>query len=179
MPKRYVVFHCPKRLTGLTSPTSVRPIKVLKALAERYEVVKVVGGASERGKAWKDVMVRVENGDHPLFLYSEPTTAPLNLVNGFKNYIFRYDMDWKSFSRLRGKGIPIGLFYRDAHWVFPDINKRGFLKKQIYRYEYIRDLKKIARFLHGCFLSTRQSFTIGAAVKSVSVDGVACGFRRY
>lgn len=94
------------------SGSSVRPKKMLDAFIEMGVDVKLISGqTNDRGQ--RRAAVREAN-DYlerivPDACYIEPPSGP-----------FFYGGDIKLVKRIHRMGIPIGLFYRDAYWMFPE-----------------------------------------------------------
>lgn len=126
------------------SGSVVRPIKMLNAFKRIGLNVKVVSGWKNqicvRRKNLKSIL-RWLDSNRPKFCYIEPSSGPM------------YDpLDIKVMKKLHKMGVPIGLFYRDAYWKFPeslldkgttDIRKR--IKDFIIKQMSLRDLKVIKK----------------------------------
>ncbi|MFZ2635884.1 MAG: glycosyltransferase [Rectinemataceae bacterium] len=89
-------------------------------------------------------------------MYSELSVAPLNLSNGKKWLFLKYDKDRKLFRACRKAGIPIGVFYRDAYWLFPDLFGGHPVGKHLYLNEYKRDLRFYKRHCTAMFGPSEQ-----------------------
>lgn len=105
--------------------STVRPQKMLHAFEEMGLNVKVLSGEKtkrrKRREKIDEILVWLKE-NQPRACYIEPPSGPF--------------YDWKDLyvlKRLRDKKVPIGLFYRDAYWMFPeygaDGNKIGMREK--------------------------------------------------
>ncbi len=97
------------------SGSSVRPARMYEAFQDMNVEVKLVHGInndrSVRNNAIKDVSEWLKYNT-PDLCYIEPPSGPL-----------RYFCDRKLIRNLYKKGIPIGIYYRDAHWKFPEFGR--------------------------------------------------------
>lgn len=121
MNKRYaypgdkIIFHHPAPLTGDgVTGSSVRPAKIAKGLENiGYQVVYVTGFSSERKRKWQHAL---KNLDGVVGVYSEIASMPISLSDS--DHIPRKPlMDWFFFRKIRRHQIPVGVFYRDLHWM--------------------------------------------------------------
>lgn len=109
-----------------SSGSQLRPRKMLEALREVADEVRCSDGAQNdrkaRIKAYRTVKAWIKDW-HPDICYIEPPSGPLF-----------YPCDRKLIREIYKQGIPIGLFYRDAYWRFPesisDINVKKNLKQR-------------------------------------------------
>ncbi|HCB99740.1 MAG TPA: hypothetical protein DEP42_00735 [Ruminococcaceae bacterium] len=95
-----------------TSGSSVRPQRMAKAFENLgYDVQILSGLQNRRWERWKRVwkLWRSIRNDLPDFCYVEPPSGP------FFNFCDHLLLLW-----LRSAGVPLGLFYRDAYWLFAD-----------------------------------------------------------
>ena len=140
MSKR-ILFHTPQQLDNrdLDSGSSVRPAKMLDAFENiGYDVDVVYGDTSERKQRLKKVK---ENNATYEFCYSEPTTWPLN---PFVDYPFYW--------YVRASGIPLGVFYRDVYWQFPDLFDVSGLKWAEVQARYRIDLMLLKRITSAMYV---------------------------
>lgn len=116
---RRCIYHVPYPLDPNTVfGGQVRPVRMLKALSERYEVWLVAGSAAQRRRQMRVVLNALARGTHFDFCYSESSTMPTALTEPHHLPTHPFQ-DFAFFMRLRRHGIPVGLFYRDIHWRFP------------------------------------------------------------
>lgn len=128
-------------LDGKTSTgSSVRPQKMLEAFEEIGIKMKVLSGLktnrSKRRKNIEEIMQWLEL-EQPRFCYVEPPSGPF--------------YDWKDLmllKKLHRQKVPVGLFYRDAYWMFPEYGADGKevqllqrIKQTIIRQMQLRDLR--------------------------------------
>lgn len=107
-----------------TVGSEVRPVKMLQAFKDLgYEVELITGYSNARKKRIKQVKRNIRKGVSYDFVYSECTTMPTALSDSdhLPRNLF---LDEHFFSYCRKKGIPVGLFYRDAFWQFPYYKER-------------------------------------------------------
>ena len=92
------------------SGSSVRPQRMEAAFRELgYEVSRLSGLQNRRWERWRRVFAAYWElrRNPPDFAYVEPPSGP------FFNLCDHLLLIW-----LRAKGVPVGLFYRDAYWKF-------------------------------------------------------------
>lgn len=120
-----VIFHHPLPIDrDGASGSSVRPLRMLKALETMAEVWTVTGDSRERAAAIGEVKGAMRRGLTFDLMYSESATLPTALTDNDR--VPRHPFLEPSFFRTcRRSGVPIGLFYRDIYWRFP-----GFAEKQ-------------------------------------------------
>lgn len=106
------------------SGSAVRPFRMLEAFKNLGYDVKVLEGATgkknikQRRKNVKATIKWIQNHDVDI-CYVEPPSGP-----------FFCTLDLKLLTILKKKKIPIGLFYRDAYWKFPNfVYTKGFKEK--------------------------------------------------
>lgn len=126
----YVTFidygHC-------SSGSSVRPHMMLDAFLDLGHKVHLLEGfqnkRSERRKRVKQVIAWLDH-NRPDFCYVEPPTGP-----------FFNSIDLTLLRKVNRMGIPIGLFYRDAHWKFRDLFPKECWKSLVLNMMHRRDLR--------------------------------------
>ena len=96
-----------------SSGSSVRPKKMLRAFQELGANIKLIsGGAGVRGIGQRRKAVREAEtwlrSHRPDCCYIEPPSGPMF-----------YPGDVRLIRKLHKMGVPVGLFYRDAYWRFP------------------------------------------------------------
>ena len=110
-----------------TSGSSVRPQKMYRAFLDEGHEVKLLSGAQQRWgrKARTEAVQEIRRWlreNRPDICYIESPSMPIT---------FRCDIALiRKISRM---GIPIGYFYRDFYWMFPELyprrtNLTGWLK---------------------------------------------------
>lgn len=141
MSNRRIVFHFPERLDQKQDGASrLRPNKMIQAFrAAGYEVDVVAGFASERREAIRRVRAAVRSGVNYDFLYSEASTMPTMLTEPHHLPTHPF-LDLGFLIWFRRHVAPVGLFYRDVYWQFPEyVEQIGFLKSFIGRIFYWLD----------------------------------------
>ncbi len=102
---------------NVSTGSSVRPRKMLEAFEEIGLKIKVLSGIkTNRSKRRKNIeeILRWLDENRPRFCYVEPPSGPF------------YDRkDLLLLKKLHRQKVPIGLFYRDAYWMFPEYGADG------------------------------------------------------
>lgn len=118
------------------SGSSVRPKKMLEAFQNEGLKIKVLHGWNnqrrERKKRVKEIMNWLDS-NYPKICYIEPPSGP-----------FFCSEDLMLLSKLKRLGVPIGIFYRDAYWMFPETYGKSsafdHIKHVVIRAMHKRDL---------------------------------------
>lgn len=120
-----VIYHHPLPLDmDGASGSSIRPMRMLKALESEAEVWTVTGTSTERAARIKEVTNAMRRGVTFDLVYSESSTLPTSLTDDDR--IPRHPfLEPAFFKECQRNGVPVGLFYRDVYWRFP-----GFAEKQ-------------------------------------------------
>lgn len=119
-----IIFHHPLPLDpDAKSASGIRPQRMLQAFKDLgYKVDIVAGYGVERSAAIKKIKKNILSGVRYDFVYAESSTMPTILTE--RHHMPTHPlMDWRFFSLLKRKNIPIGLFYRDIYWVFDNYGK--------------------------------------------------------
>ena len=101
-----------------SSGSAVRPGKMYRAFLEEGHEVKLLTGSQDR-KHREQRRAAVEevsawlDGNRPDLCYIESPVQPI-----------LWAFDRKLIRKIHNKGIPIGYFYRDFYWMFPDLYPR-------------------------------------------------------
>jgi glycosyltransferase involved in cell wall biosynthesis len=144
--------HADKVLVHINYPTTqrrlsgsrVRPYHMCKAFRDLgYEVEIVAGTLWERGRQMYE-LARSGKLDRFSFCYAEPSTYPLN---PFIDYTF--------YLALKARGIPIGLYYRDAYWRFADWFPYHGPKKWLLLLRYWSDMLFLPRVVSTFFFPSK------------------------
>lgn len=145
----------------------IRPVKMIHAFQENgYEVFCITGYATERKKAIRILKRRIKSGEVYDFMYAEASTMPMLLTEPHHLPIHPY-LDAAFFTYVKRMGIPIGLFYPDVYWRFPEYGEGlSFIKKQLGIINYQIDLKIYEKTLHSFYL---PSWKMGHYVGSRSL----------
>ncbi len=122
-----MVFHFPEPLDQTQDGASrIRPVKMLQAFRNLgYNVDVVAGRARDRSKAIRQIRNNVKAGVRYEFLYSESSTMPTLLTEPHHLPLHPL-LDLGFLYWFRRRCGPVGLFYRDAHWLF--IRSESWLK---------------------------------------------------
>jgi glycosyltransferase involved in cell wall biosynthesis len=154
-----IIFHIPWELKNRQfSATAIRPRKMMHAFLQLgYRADIVWGDAVERKARIEEIKHKIALGKRYQFVYSESSTAPTPFANGIKDSLKGFDQDIRFLKFLHGKGIPIGLYYRDMYWMFPKADpEESFLRKMIFKPFYFRDLECYRRFVDIFFVQTEE-----------------------
>ena len=150
-----MIFHVPLQLnSGMISPSHIRPMKMLEAFQFiGYEVDVIEGDGGKRKESINNIKKRILSGIKYEFLYSESSTMPTLLTE--KNHLPIYPcLDFSFFSFCKRYGIPIGLFYRDIYWCFPEYYTSP--TRKVARWFYLHDLRKYNNLLDAVFVPSQQ-----------------------
>ena len=151
---RNMIFHCPFILNdNATSASGIRPIKMLEAFRSLGFNVDIVAGSAKERKFLIDKIIKeIEDGKRYEFLYSESSTMPTALTD-YHHLPLHPFIDFKFFKLLKSKNIPIGLFYRDIHWMFEHYGKNlSWYKKHLALFFYNFDLKNYEKYVDVLYL---------------------------
>lgn len=120
-----MVYHVPFVLNEkATSASGIRPVKMRKAFeAIGFGVLEVSGPYPQRRKQMAEILKQAKSGLKIDFVYSEAATAPTGLSEGFTPFT-SLTRDISFLRKLRGLGVPVGLFYRDIYWQFDEYLER-------------------------------------------------------
>lgn len=135
-PKPHVLYIMFKDLEGeADSGSSVRPQKMLRAFQNIGCDVTVLEGLQnrvlERRRKVRAVIDKLRRGETFDFCYVEPPSGP-----------FFCPTDLLLLKVLKQKGVPIGLFYRDAYGFFPEYySEANTIKEKIIHYMEKRDYR--------------------------------------
>lgn len=156
--KPVMIFHVPFALNPkATSASGIRPVKMRQAFeANGYEVLEVSGRHTERRAQMKSLRRRIGAGLKVEFVYSEASTTPTGLGEPVTPAT-SLSRDVKFLRLCRHSGIPVGLFYRDVYWQFPEYAERV---KQPYagvlRWRYRADLRGYRTAVDKIYLPSMQ-----------------------
>lgn len=151
------IMHIPWQLIDESvSASEIRPIKMLQAFQDNgYEVFFVTGDAKTRQLRINQLKQNLASGIKYDFLYSESSTLPMMLTDTH-HLPTRPFTDLKLFSLCKRNSIPIGLFYRDMHWAFPQIKRFGNLKHKFSKLFHLLELQIYNRFLCVFFSTSKD-----------------------
>lgn len=150
------LFICFCDLSKATSGSTVRPSRMVGAFKELSLTLDVVEGTNRfcmldverkmRAREALDQIGRV----HYDFCYIELPAGPL--FHGIYRRIIR---------KVSKSDIPIGAFYRDGFWIYPDLFKDDSsiwtrLKWLIIKYLHLRDISIFNEYIDILYLSTLQ-----------------------
>ncbi len=148
------MFHAPYPLEDEPKAASgLRPLKMREAFETLgYEVVDVTGYARDRRKAMKQLVRELDRGRQVDFVYSESATIP-NSFTERRHFPLHVLLDRRFFKAMKSRGVPVGVFYRDAYWAFPEYVKRvGRAIAAPMRALYRWDLDGYSRYLDSLFV---------------------------
>lgn len=166
-----IIFHCPFVLKdNAKSASGIRPLKMLEAFKKLgYQVDIVSGDSNSRKQSINEIRKKIKAGKIYDFLYSESSTMPTALTDSHHLPLNPF-LDFNFFKFIKSKNIPIGLFYRDIHWLFDHYGiGMPWYKKKIALFFYYFDLKNYNKYIDilylpsigmGEFFKNRVSSTI-------------------
>lgn len=153
-----MVFHTPYPLQERPSAASaLRPKKMRQAFEELgYQVMEVTGHAKQRKAAMRELLKRIDAGLQVEFVYSESATIP-NSFTEPKHVPLHPFLDRYFFKEMKKRNIPVGVFYRDIYWAFPEYRQSvgpvlEFPMKALYRW----DLNGYSRFIKTLFVPSQE-----------------------
>ena len=154
---KHCIFYLPYKLEkDGKRARMVRPVKMIQAFQKNgYEVVCIDGYAVERKEKIRTLKQRIESGERFDFMYAEASTMPM-LLNEPHHIPTHPFVDASLFFYLNKKSIPIGLFYPDIYWRFPNYGEElAPWKKKIGLLNYQLDMKFFNRTLKAFYLPHR------------------------
>lgn len=116
-----MIYHAPYPLnSNATSASGIRPVRMLAAFRELgYRVLEVTGTSKQRKPAIRAVKDFVAHGGRVDFAYSESSTMPTTMTDSHHFPLHPF-LDAGFFRYLKRHDIPVGVFYRDIYWKFPE-----------------------------------------------------------
>jgi glycosyltransferase involved in cell wall biosynthesis len=116
-----MIYHAPYPLdSNAMSASGIRPVRMLEAFRELgYRVLEVTGNSKQRKLAIGSVKEFVADGGIVDFAYSESSTMPTAITDAHHLPLHPF-LDAAFFRYLRHHDIPVGVFYRDIYWKFPE-----------------------------------------------------------
>ena len=142
-----MIFHHPEPIaTTGKSGSQVRPLRMIEAFQKiGYHVEIVAGYAAERKHAITKILQQLKEGQIFDFLYMESSTTPTLLTE--KHHLPTYPiLDFSFIRKITQHDIPVGLFYRDAYWRFPQYHfstpwHTRFVTSIFYWYDWFQYLR--------------------------------------
>lgn len=150
-----IIIHFPFAIDrNRAAASQLRPIKIIETFKSMgYDVFLIEGYGKERSLQIKKLKDLIKTGDKFEFVYSECNTTPTLLTekHHFPTYPF---LDFSFFKFCKKQGIPIGLFYRDIYWCFPENNK-GIIRK-VMKLFYRYDLHEYNKYVTALFVPSSE-----------------------
>ncbi|MEM7145295.1 MAG: glycosyltransferase [Verrucomicrobiota bacterium] len=154
-----VIYHHAAELgTTHNVASSLRPSRMRAAFeAIGEDVFEVTGGATERFDKAKELAGEMNTLPEGTIFYSESVNTPMALSWLVQEPLRWRDMDFDTrlMGRLRARGIPTGLFYRDIYWKFgvrTAAGMRGWVKQAVNPFFARRELRAFGEGLDVLFL---------------------------
>lgn len=178
-----MIFHMPLPLNPQAkSASGIRPVKMLEAFKSLgYEVFEITGYSAERKIKIDGLKNLINSGNIFDFVYSESSTMPTALTD--QNHLpLNPCLDFHFFKLCKSHNIPIGLFYRDIYWKFPDYGKNlNWFKKNMAKAFYRFDLYNYEKYLEKIYL---PSSTMAKYLPEISIDKIdelppACDLQNF
>ena len=158
MTKPTMIFHVPFPLDAAgTSASAIRPVRMRAAFAEAgYDVIEISGYTAQRREAIKRVRAQIKAGTRISLVYSEGSTMPTAFTDPHHLPLHpRMDLSFLRFCRRAG--IPVGLFYRDIYWQFPEyLASLNPLLGRAMRVFYRSDLRRYRTSVDKIFLPSMR-----------------------
>jgi glycosyltransferase involved in cell wall biosynthesis len=154
---RRIIFHIPVKIDkNNASGSQIRPQLLLKAFKdEGFIVDTVVGYGKQRKHQIHNIKKSIKSGVKYDFLYSESSTMPTALTE--PNHIPKYlNLDFNFFKFCKTHQIPIGLFYRDIYWKFPEYQPNSLLKRIILKFFYNYDIYNYKKNINYLYLPSMK-----------------------
>lgn len=125
---KVMIFHAPYPMeTNPTSASRLRPLRMREAFKTLgYDVIDVSGTTPQRRQALKSLRKTLRSGLRPDFLYSENSTQPNLFATSIKDGIAP-TLDYRILRQAHRHNIPIGVFYRDIYWRFPQFASKDLI----------------------------------------------------
>lgn len=150
------LFHVPLKIDpNYMSGSHIRPRKMMQAFRDiGYEVDIIEGTAAERKEKIRSVEEKIKNGVRYEFMYAENSNMPTLLTE--KHHLPTHPfLDFSFFKRMKKHGIPIGIYYRDIHWVYPAYKKNvPGIKGEFAILNFKYDMKKYNELIDVFYLQT-------------------------
>lgn len=153
-----MVYHAPFPVgPGATSASGIRPWKMLEAFkALGFDVFEVTGYARRRRRRFAELRRQIDSGWRPAFVYSETATIPSSFTEP-KHFPLVPELERSFFRHLHRHRVPIGVFYRDVYWSFPEYDERvGKTVASAMRVLYRREIRTFNRYVDVLFLPTSR-----------------------
>ncbi len=141
--QRSMIFHVPFGLNPESKTASgIRPYRLRQAFEQiGYRVHEVSGRHAQRRDQMRELRRLIRDGMKVDFVYSEAATSPTGLGEPVTPAT-SLTRDIRFLRFCRRSGIPVGLFYRDIYWQFPEYEKQlGPLLTRALRSRYRADLR--------------------------------------
>lgn len=153
-----MVFHAPYPLDAAPrSASRQRPNKMLAAFEETgREVHRITGYPFQRALGLRDLRRRFAAGQRIDFLYSENSTQPNVFSTSLRRGVAPF-LEARILASCGRRGIPVGQFYRDVYWRFPE-SQAGVppLRRALMQIAYRADLRILRRSHARVFLPSAQ-----------------------
>lgn len=149
-----IIFYYPLPLDlKAKSASGIRPLKMVEAFKSLgYHVDLITGYSGERKVQIEKIKKNLNSGIKYNFMYSESSTMPTLLTD--KHHLpLNPFLDFGFFKYLRKHNVPIGLFYRDIYWLFPDYYRQvSFFKARFAKMFYKYDLYQYQKYVTTLYL---------------------------
>lgn len=146
----------------MESGSSVRPHKMYEAFSSLGIEIKLLEGKQNNRRLRKQRIREIDrwlDSNQPDFCYIEPPSGPM----------FNY-ADLRLIKKIHQKGIPIGFFYRDMFWKFPQIWNIAWWKKIILIVMHKRDIRYIAKYCNVVYFANTSALQYFPKIKFQKVS---------
>lgn len=133
-----MIFHYPDVFDPERYPAAsqIRPVMLVKAFRSlNYDVDVVMGTIPERSRQIDVIVRKIRAGGQYEFLYSDGLDSPTLLTTRSRLPLHPW-VDYRLFTTAKNAGIPLGVFYRDIRWRFPEYWTHLGLAKGFYGYVF-------------------------------------------
>ena len=157
---RKCIFYLPYRLEQGSGARMVRPRKMAEAFrAVGYETEMISGVSGERRERIREIRKRIAGGEAFDFLYAESHTEPMLLTDPGHLPTHPF-LDFGFLRWVKGRGIPVGLFYSDLFWKYDGYGEGlPAWKKQAALWCYRLDLRQYEKLLDRFYVPDAGTFS--------------------
>jgi len=176
-----MIYHHPLPLdSNATSASGIRPLRMLNAFrALGCEVDLITGYSIEREKLVSEITKKIATGVKYDFVYSESSTMP-TLLTDRHHFPLHPTVDFGFFKFCKKNNIPIGLFYRDIYWLFPEYYRSvSFFKAHFAKLFYKYDLLKYNKFVDKIYLPSIKMAKYIPTIKQEKFDELPPGYEEH
>ncbi len=153
------MFYFPQQIgSNPVSASSLRPLAIREALSKEVtKLYAISGDREERKNKIRELERVIKNGERIDFLYFENITFPNNWSSGLKGRILYHDIDTSFLLFAKDHAIPIGYFYRDLYWKFPElITEMPKYRRDLFIRDCEYEIERLAKLVDVLFLPSNE-----------------------